>query len=54
MLAWTIYLSFIGAAALLFVPRENSRAARIVGLATALAGFGCGLFGTREIGRAHV
>src|ERR1043165_1451934 len=55
MLAWTIYLSFIGAAALLFVPRENPRAARIVALATALAGFGCGLFGTREvkIGEIH-
>ncbi|HTL55149.1 MAG TPA: NADH-quinone oxidoreductase subunit M [Candidatus Limnocylindrales bacterium] len=48
MLAWTIYLSFLGAAGLLFIPRRNPRAARILALATALAGLGCGLAGAAE------
>ena len=38
MLAWTIYLSFLGAAVLMFVPRGNARVARIVALLAALAG----------------
>ncbi|HEY6170254.1 MAG TPA: NADH-quinone oxidoreductase subunit M [Verrucomicrobiae bacterium] len=38
MLAWTIYLSFLGVAVLMCLPRGNARAARIVALATALGG----------------
>ena len=38
MLAWTIYISFIGALVLMLLPREAARAARIVALLTAIAG----------------
>jgi len=38
MLAWTIYLSFLGAGALTLLPKENARAARWVALAVAVAG----------------
>ena len=38
MLAWTIYISFIGAAALMFLPVDKSRPARIAALLIALAG----------------
>jgi NADH-quinone oxidoreductase subunit M len=38
MLAWTIYLSFIGAALLMLLPGDNPRPARFLGLATALLG----------------
>ena len=47
MLAWTIYLSFLGAAALLLLPRD-ARLARIFSLGTALAGFGCALAGVSQ------
>ncbi|MBT9329870.1 complex I subunit 4 family protein [Paracidobacterium acidisoli] len=40
MLAWTIYISFLGAAAVMAVPRENARPARWIALLCALAGFG--------------
>ena len=39
MLAWTIYISFIGAGLLLFVPRANARMARTVAMLAALTGF---------------
>src|SRR5215471_3010502 len=39
MLAWTIYISFIGAGLLLFVPRDNARLARIVAMLAAATGF---------------
>lgn len=39
MLAWTIYISFLGALALTLLPKENARAARTVAILTALAGF---------------
>jgi NADH-quinone oxidoreductase subunit M len=42
MLAWTIYLSFAGAALMLLVPRDNSRAARILALLTTLGSLLCG------------
>ena len=48
MLAWTIYLSFLGVAVLMALPRDNARAARIVALLTAIAGFGCALGGTLQ------
>jgi NADH-quinone oxidoreductase subunit M len=38
MLAWTIYLSFIGAIAVRFIPAKSPAAARIVALLFALAG----------------
>lgn len=39
MLAWTIYISFLGAAVVLWLPRDNARAARITALVTAALGF---------------
>lgn len=48
MLAWTIYLSFIGAALLLLLPRSADRMPRILALTTALAGLACGLGGLWE------
>src|SRR5258707_2376036 len=38
MLAWTIYISFIGVAVLILLPAENKKAARVVALFSALAG----------------
>ena len=43
MVAWTIYISFLGALALLLMPKGNAAAARIVALLTALAGFALAL-----------
>src|SRR5947209_4239639 len=38
MLAWTIYISFLGVAVLMLLPAENKKAARAVALLSALAG----------------
>ena len=38
MLAWTIYISFLGVLALMLLPRDAARAARIVALGTAVLG----------------
>src|SRR6266496_4370961 len=46
MLGWTIYSSFLGVAALMLLPRDNPRAARIVALLAATVGFICALSGT--------
>jgi len=43
MLAWTIYLTFLGVAAQALVPRDQARAARVVALLSALAGLGIAL-----------
>ena len=43
MLAWTIYISFLGALALLLLPKASTTAARILALLTAAAGFTIGL-----------
>src|SRR6266581_8650845 len=48
MLAWTIYISFIGVALLMLLPSGNARAARTVALLTALAGFVLALAGILE------
>jgi NADH-quinone oxidoreductase subunit M len=45
MLAWTVYLSLIGALVLVFVPATNARAARSIALFFALGGFLCALVG---------
>jgi NADH-quinone oxidoreductase subunit M len=45
MLAWTIYISFLGAAALLLLPGSNARAPRQLALLTAVAGFVIALAG---------
>src|SRR5208282_2859761 len=45
MLAWTLYISFLGAAALVLLPPESRRAARITALLTALAGLAAALGG---------
>jgi len=49
VLAWTIYLSFIGAGVLLLLPKSNARAARIVALLSAVAGFACALAGAAQL-----
>jgi NADH-quinone oxidoreductase subunit M len=51
MLAWTIYISFLGAAALVLLPAENRRAARFTALLTALAGLVVGLTGAVQYER---
>jgi NADH-quinone oxidoreductase subunit M len=43
MLAWTIYISFLGAAGLLLLPKGSAAPARILALLTALAGFAIAL-----------
>jgi NADH-quinone oxidoreductase subunit M len=43
--AWTIYISFIGVAVLMLLPRGNARAARSVALLAAVAGLICALGG---------
>jgi NADH-quinone oxidoreductase subunit M len=48
MLAWTIYISFIGAAGLMLLPKGNARAARMLALLTAVLGFLVALAGTLE------
>jgi NADH-quinone oxidoreductase subunit M len=49
MLAWTIYISFIGAAALMLLPRHNASMARAVAMLAAVTGFGFALAGILEI-----
>src|SRR6201986_3165590 len=39
MLAWTIYISFIGALALMLLPKHSVGTARVLALSTAMAGF---------------
>ena len=51
MLAWTIYISFLGAAALALLPPESRRAARITALLTALAGLAVALGGAAQYER---
>jgi NADH-quinone oxidoreductase subunit M len=48
MLGWTIYISFLGALALTLVPKGNVRAARVVALLSAVAGFAIALSGALQ------
>ena len=48
MLAWTIYISFLGVVILMFLPRANARAARTVAMLAAVGGFGCALAGVLQ------
>ena len=43
MLAWTIYISFLGAAVEMLLPKANARAARLIALLAAVAGFAIAL-----------
>jgi NADH-quinone oxidoreductase subunit M len=45
MLAWTIYISFLGVLVLMLLPKGNARAARAVTMVSALGGFLVALFG---------
>jgi NADH-quinone oxidoreductase subunit M len=45
MLAWSIYISFLGAATLMLAPRANARAARWIALLAAMAGFAISVIG---------
>jgi NADH-quinone oxidoreductase subunit M len=48
MLAWTIYISFLGAAVVLLLPQGNRRTTRAVALLTAALGFVIGVAGTLQ------
>lgn len=48
MLAWTIYISFLGAVVLALLPKGNALAAKAVALLTAVLGFAIGLTGTLQ------
>ncbi len=50
MLSWTVYTSFLGAAVLTLLPRDNAQAARVAALLTATAGFVVALVGTFKAG----
>ena len=50
MLAWTIYISFLGVLVLMLLPRDDARAARKVALLTAIAGFVVALIGAMQQG----
>src|SRR5581483_1391393 len=45
MIAWTVYISFIGVLALLLLPAGQARAARRIALLTALLGLAIGMMG---------
>ncbi len=45
MLAWTIYISFLGVLVLMLLPKDDARAARGVAMLSALAGFVVALVG---------
>jgi len=49
MLAWTIYISLIGTAVLMVLPRGKPGAARAVALLAALGGFACALAGAATL-----
>ena len=48
MLAWTIYISFLGVLVLMLLPRDAARAARIVALFTAVLGCGVAFVGALQ------
>ena len=49
IVAWTIYLSFLGAAAVLVLPKTRPGLARAAALLTALASLGCALAGVTHL-----
>ena len=54
MLAWTIYISFIGAVAAWLAGRERPGVARLIALASSLASFAVAIFGTLAINPSEV
>jgi NADH-quinone oxidoreductase subunit M len=50
MVAWTIYISFLGAGGLMLLPRGNARAARTLALLTAIIGLVIALAGIQQAG----
>jgi len=54
MLAWTIYISFIGVLVLMLLPRDAARAARIVALFTAVIGCAIAIIGSiNQVQQGH-
>jgi len=49
MLAWTIYISFLGVVVLMFLPKGNASAARKVAMPTAVVGLLVALAGVHSI-----
>ena len=54
MLAWTIYLSFIGAAAVTLTPAKSPAVARLTALLTALAGLGIAIVAVLQDRTGHL
>jgi NADH-quinone oxidoreductase subunit M len=54
MLAWTIYISFLGVLVLMLLPKGNAQAARIVAMLAAVAGFIVALAGFAEFKAGEV
>ncbi len=52
MLAWTIYLSFLGAVAVTLTPAKNPVIARVTALLTALAGLGIAIVAIMDADRS--
>ncbi len=50
MLAWTVYISFMGVLALMLLPTRNAQAARVVALSAAVGGLALGLLGALTTG----
>ncbi len=48
MFAWTLYLSFAGAAALMLMPHRSAKMVRAVALSVALAGLACAVVGVAQ------
>jgi NADH-quinone oxidoreductase subunit M len=53
MLSWTIYSSFLGAALLILLPRDDARIARWLALIAALAGLSFGVAGAISLTPGH-
>ena len=50
MLAWTVYISFLGVLALMLLPTRNAQAARVIALSAALGGLALGFLGALTTG----
>jgi NADH-quinone oxidoreductase subunit M len=53
-MAWTIYVSFLGALVLLLLPRSCVHCARLIALGTAVGGLGCAVAGAIHFHPGHL
>ncbi|HNM47611.1 MAG TPA: NADH-quinone oxidoreductase subunit M, partial [Candidatus Sumerlaeota bacterium] len=54
MLAWTVYISFLGVLVLMLLPKGNASAARKVAMTTAVVGLGIALAGFFNFQRGEI